>query len=64
MSLQVQKIALSETVEVVVNNPNSRQYKFSDNETTLDQVIVTGISINTDALVRTFSGRTVMANAE
>jgi len=64
VSLQVQKIALSETVEVVVNNPNSRQYKFSDNETTLDQVIVTGISINTDALVRTFSGRTVMANAE
>lgn len=64
MSFQIQKIQLSQTVEVVVANINSRQYKFSDNETTLDQAILIGISVNTEALAKTFSGRTVMPNAE
>jgi hypothetical protein len=64
MSFQVNKIARSETVEVIIANVNSRQYKFSDNETTLDKVVLQGIAINTDALSKSFSGRTVMPTAE
>ncbi|MBC7535099.1 MAG: hypothetical protein H7258_05340 [Ferruginibacter sp.] len=64
MSFQVQKIRKSETVEVVVANINSRVYKFSDNETTLDKVVLQAIAINTEALGKSFSGRTIMSNAE
>ena len=64
MSLQIQKVHLSETIECVVLNLNSRQYKFSDNETTLDKAVIIGIAVHTEALSKSFSGRTVMPNAE
>ncbi|MBC7509668.1 MAG: hypothetical protein H7320_13110 [Ferruginibacter sp.] len=64
MSFQVQKIRRSETVEIVINNVNSRQYKFSDNETTLDTVVLQGIAVHTEALVKSFSGKTILPTAE
>lgn len=60
MSLQVREIKKSETIEVIIRNIQSRQYKFSDNETTLDLVVLHGIAVHTDAPAKSFTGVTIM----
>ena len=50
------KVKRSETVKVLVNNINSRQYKFSDNETTLIGKKFKGMIVHTAALSKSFDG--------
>lgn len=64
MSFQLQKIPQSETIEVLIRNIASRQYKFSDNETTLDLVVMHGIAVHTDALAKSFTNNTIMPLAD
>src|SRR5438093_13287373 len=63
MTQQIRQIKYSETVEVSVGNINSRQYKFFANETTLDKAIVIGVSLHTAALVKSFSGKDIISDA-
>lgn len=61
---QIKEINLSETIEVVILNKEARQYRFSDNETTLDKIVLHGISVHNDELVKTYTGKTVLAVAQ
>lgn len=61
---QIERLLMTETVEVLIYNKNSRQYKFSDNEKTLDQVVVTGIAISTEAMDKSFNGNAMLSNVE
>lgn len=63
MGLQKFPIRRSETVEVPVNNSASAQFRFTDNETTLDRIRVYGVAIHTAALSKSFSGKTVLSDA-
>ena len=64
MSFQIMKIPQVETIEVLIRNVTSRQYKFSDNETTLDLVVLHGIAVHTDAIAKSFTGATIMPLAD
>ncbi len=56
-------ISKSETVKVVVNNVNSRQFKFTDNETTLNGKKFKGLLIHSQALTASFDGDQVVPDA-
>lgn len=60
MSFQVQKIDRSQTIEITVINNQSKVYRFGDIDTTLNKIVMHGISLHTDALVKSFSGKTVL----
>lgn len=64
MSFQIMKIPQSETIEVIIRNAQSRQYKFSDNETSLDTVVLHGIAVHTDSLLKSFTGYTMLPLAD
>ena len=53
----------SETVKVLINNVNTRQYKFSDNETTLVGRKFKGIIVHTAALTKSFDGDDLVTDA-
>ncbi len=53
----------SATIEVPVGNINAKQFNFTDNETTLDNIRVTGIVVHTEAVGTTFNGKTVVPNS-
>ena len=57
------KIDRSETIEITILNINSKQYKFGDVDTTLNKVVLHGISLHTDALTKSYSGKTVLPTA-
>lgn len=63
MSLQAYPLKRTETLEVPINNTSSPIFKFTDNETTLDNIVVTGIVINSEAVSQTFSGKSVVPDA-
>lgn len=63
MGLQKFPLRRSETVEVPVNNTASAQFRFTDNESTLDRIKVYGVLIHTESLSKSFSGKTVLSNA-
>jgi hypothetical protein len=54
------KIGRSETIEVSILNNNSREFKFSDNESTLQDVIVEGIFIHTADLLVSKNNRAML----
>ncbi|HMO32321.1 MAG TPA: hypothetical protein PKE63_02915 [Lacibacter sp.] len=53
----------SATVEVPVSNVNANTFHFTDNETTLDRIRITGIEVHTEAVSKTFTGKTVVPDA-
>lgn len=55
-----QKVGRCETIEVSILNANSTTFKFSDNESTLQDVILEGIIVHTDALGFSKNGRTML----
>ncbi len=60
---QVRQIGRSYTVELpILSNTNSK-ISFGDNETMLDNVLVTGISILGDYIGASLNGRSLMSNA-
>lgn len=63
MGLQKFPFKRSETVQVVINNVNTAQFRFSDNESTLQNVRVYGIQIHSAALSKSFEGNNVLADA-
>lgn len=63
MGLQKFPFKRSETVEVVVNNVNSAQFRFSDNESTLQNVRIYGIEFSSQAQSKSFSGKSVLSDA-
>lgn len=63
MGLQIFPVRRSETVEIPINNIASSQFRFTDNESTLDRMKVFGIVIHTESLSKSFSGKTVLANS-
>jgi hypothetical protein len=62
--LQIERLSYTETLEVVITNINARQYKFSDNEKTIDKAIVTGIAVSTEALGKSFNNNDLLSNVE
>lgn len=62
MGLQKFPFKRSESVEVVINNVNSAQFRFSDNESTLQNVKVYGMQFHSQALSKSFSGKTVLGD--
>lgn len=63
MGLQKFPFKRSETIEVLINNISSSQFRFSDNETSLQNVRVYGIEVHSEALSKSFAGNTVLSNA-
>ncbi len=63
MSFPIQKIDRSETIEITILNKESRQYKFGDVDTTLNKVVLHGIALHSDALIKSFTGKTVLPTA-
>lgn len=63
MGLQKFPFRRSETIEIVVNNVNNAQFRFSDNETTLQDVKVFGIAVHSQNLSKSFSGNTILSDA-
>ncbi len=48
--LQIAEIDQSETVEVNIRNNNLVEYKFGDNETTLDKIVLMGLTVHSAVL--------------
>jgi len=63
MGLQSFPIKRSETISVVVYNTNVSQFRFSDNESTLQNVRVFGIQVHSAALSSSFEGNHVLSDA-
>jgi hypothetical protein len=63
MGLQKFPLRRSETVEVKIDNVSNSQYRFSDNETTLQNVKLYGIQVHSQSLSKSFQGNTVLADA-
>lgn len=63
MGLQKFPIKRSETIQVVVNNAAASQFRFSDNESTLQNVRIYGIQVHSAALSKSFEGNNVLADA-
>ena len=63
MGLQKFPFRRSETIEVVVTNINVAQFRFSDNETTLQDVKIFGIQVHSQNLAKSFAGNTVLSDA-
>jgi hypothetical protein len=61
---QKRNVGKSETVEVAILNVNSREYKFGDNHSILQNIILEGIAIHTAALGLATSGRTMLPDAD
>lgn len=58
------KIGRCETIEVIMTNNATREYKFSDNENALQDVIVEGIIVHTAALGVSKSNVTMLPDAD
>lgn len=56
-------IDFSETIALVINNVNSAQFKFPDNLTNLDNIVVVGILVHSADTSKTFEGNNVLSNA-
>ena len=56
-------IKRSATLEVPINNVSGNQFHFTDNETTLDRIRVTGVEFHTEAVGKTFNGATIVPDA-
>lgn len=63
MGLQKFPLKRSETIQVVVNNVNVSQFRFSDNEITMDNVRVYGVQVHSANLSKSFEGKTVLSDA-
>ncbi len=63
MGLQNFPIKRTETISVVVYNNAASQFRFSDNESTLQNVRVYGIQVHSQALSKSFEGNTVLADS-
>lgn len=63
MSFQTFAFKRSETLEVFINNTSTSQFKFTDNETTLDGIHVVGLIVQTQAVGTTFGGKQVVPDA-
>lgn len=61
---QKSKVGFHETVEVAIINAASREYKFGDNASALQNIVVTGIAIHTAALGVAPSGRAILPDVE
>lgn len=62
MSLQKFPIQNSTLLEIVAN-PSSERSVFSDNEKLLDNIFLTGIAVNTNALGRSPKGKNLLSTA-
>lgn len=63
MGLQKFPFKRSETIQVVVNNIAVSQFRFSDNELTLDNVRVFGVQFHSANVSKSFEGKTVLSDA-
>lgn len=61
---QKRNIGKSETLEVAVLNVNSREYKFGDNHSILQNAILEGIAVHTAALGAATSGRQMLPDVD
>ncbi len=60
----IQRIGRSETIEVAILNNAVREFKFSDNESTLQKVVLEGIIIHSAALGMSKNNRTMLADVD
>lgn len=61
---QVREINLSYTLEAGIFNKANSKIEFGDNETALDNVLITGISVLTELAVKSPAGRAIFPVAE
>lgn len=61
---QIKELGLSQTIELAILSNTMSKFFFSDNETNLDNVIVSAISVASAAITKGTSGRAVMSTVE
>lgn len=64
MSLQVIPIGRTESVPVTIENLNSKTYRFGDNVTKLDDIVLYGLSLHTNAVKKTADEVDIMLDAD
>lgn len=61
---QKKVLGKSETIEVAILNSASREYKFGDNHTQLQDVVIEGFAVHTAAIGKSSQGRTLLPDAD